>query len=256
MFTPLINRLIFNEHKYSKSELEPLLKITNFVETDRNYSVPYLFIKYSKTKEPKPLIIYSHGNSYDIYKSRALINKLSNELQVDIIIYDYCGFGAHQLSDQVEPTEKNMCQDLDSIIKVALENYEINNIYLLGHSMGSGPSIKLAKKYPDIGGLILFAAFTSVFSVAFGEIPFISLDLFDNRELIKDISCKILILHSTNDQIVPVKHAKILINNAQHNIEHGLEKTVYYLVTEDGDHNTFTPDIVKAVKEFLNLQNL
>jgi len=255
MFTTLINKLIFNEHKYSKSELEPMLKLTNFIET-KNYKIPYLFIKYSKEDNlncPRKLIIYSHGNSYDIYKSRVLMNKLSNELKTDIIIYDYCKFGAHQFADQVEPTEQNMCQDLDSVIKVALENYEIKNIYLLGHSMGSGPSVKLAKKYPEIGGLILFAAFTSVFAVAFGDIPFTDLDLFNNKETIKELVCKILIVHCTGDHIVPVKHAKILINNAQHNMEHGIEKTVYYLIEENGDHNTFSPNILKAINEFLLL---
>jgi pimeloyl-ACP methyl ester carboxylesterase len=263
----LLSNLVFNYHVYkNKDELHKRAKITNFLETDRNYKIPYLFIKNSEQdqqgqqdqeigqeqdqiKNKKKLIIYSHGNSYDIYMSYNRMKMISNALNVDVLIYDYCGFGAHQLesnSIKIAPNEENICKDLSDIIDFTIElgySQEDSEIYLMGHSLGTGPSIKLASE-KQITGLIVASGFTSVFAVALGtNFPFINgLDIFNNAENIKNVSCKVLILHGTDDDVIPLEHAKILIDNSN---------DAYFYIEERGDHNTLSINMIKAIKEFI-----
>ena len=255
MFTTVLNKIIFKPIVRDTEFLENQKKFTNFID-----DVPYLYIKHPNSDK---LLIYSHGNSYDIYESKNKMKKISNDLKIDVIIYDYCGFG---LGKKVEPTEENMCRDLDEIIKLSSELYPMKNIYLMGHSMGSGPSIKMARKYSlwkegqerqsKIGGLIVFAGFASVFSVAFGtSTPFLTgLDLFNNALHIKYVNCPILVLHCTGDNTVSVSNAKVLINNAQTCIGEP-NNSVFYYIKEGGDHNNLDPDLMNMILLFVKVAN-
>jgi pimeloyl-ACP methyl ester carboxylesterase len=42
-------------------------------------------------------------------------------------------------------------------------NYKLENIILWGFSLGSGPSVDFASRYPNLGGLILEAPLASIY---------------------------------------------------------------------------------------------
>lgn len=86
-------------------------------------------------------------------------------------------------------------------------------MFLMGRSLGSGPACCLASKYP-VAGLVLISAFTSVLDVASEHFGFFGKLLlknrFDNLENIKKVKCPTLIIHGTEDSLVPFSHAKQL----------------------------------------------
>lgn len=54
-------------------------------------------------------IIYSHGNSSDLADSLIFIEKISQKLMAEFIIYDYSGYGESRVRDVGEET---ICEDL------------------------------------------------------------------------------------------------------------------------------------------------
>ena len=87
------------------------------------------------------------------------------------------------------------------------------NIILFGRSIGSGPSCFLAEKY-NVAGLILHAAFMSIFRVAFQNLrwtfPF---DKFPNIKRVKNFDCPVYIIHGMRDELVHISHAHRMYKN-------------------------------------------
>ena len=54
-------------------------------------------------------IIYSHGNSSDLSDCLPFLLELMNVRNVDIVVYDYTGYGA---SRKTEVSEESICKDL------------------------------------------------------------------------------------------------------------------------------------------------
>ena len=106
-------------------------------------------------------IIYSHGNATDIGAMFPMQVVLVHALHVNVVMYDYSGYGA---SGGV-PEEKSTYADLDAVYHYVLHESglvtDASRIVLYGQSVGSGPCCYLAAKHDQVGGLILHSAFTS-----------------------------------------------------------------------------------------------
>jgi len=63
--------------------------------TDKRGMVPFLYYKWKGENGEKAnfTLIYSHGNAEDIGQSIFWMKKLRNQLQVDVVTYDYIGYG-------------------------------------------------------------------------------------------------------------------------------------------------------------------
>ncbi len=154
-------------------------------------------------------ILYSHGNGSDLGTIRPLLIALQH-LGFAVFAYDYRGYG----TSEGTPSEHNAYQDIAAAYQYLTENLRIpsDRIILYGHSVGSGPSIDLATRHP-VAGVILEGAFTSTFRVA-TQIPILPFDRFDNLSKIRSVRSPILIMHGTEDQVIPFSHAKQLFAQA------------------------------------------
>lgn len=104
-------------------------------------------------------LILSHGNATDIGAMFAIQVVLAHALDVNVISYDYSGYGE---SGGV-PDETATYDDLQSVIDYAIQhvaNGDPRHIILYGQSVGSGPCCHAAAHVP-YGGLILHSPFTS-----------------------------------------------------------------------------------------------
>jgi pimeloyl-ACP methyl ester carboxylesterase len=68
-------------------------------------TVPLMHIKH---KNPRFTLLFSHGNAEDIGVNKLFCEWLSAQLAVDIVTYDYTGYG---LSSGDEPCEKHLYAD-------------------------------------------------------------------------------------------------------------------------------------------------
>jgi len=151
------------------------------------------------------VILFCHGNAEDLGMSFAFIRHMRDQFKMNVLAVEYPGYGllSHVLSS--EAACKEVCLTafrfvLDEL-KVAYEQ-----IILFGRSIGSGPAIWLASRFP-VGGLILVAAFASINqvirSLVGGLISKVFLERFPNIQLIGNVSCPTLFIHGEKDSLVP-----------------------------------------------------
>ncbi len=154
-------------------------------------------------------ILYSHGNGTDLGYIRPLLIALQ-QLGFSVFAYDYRGYGT---SDGT-PSEHKTYEDIAAAYQYLTEVLRVpaKRIILYGHSVGSGPSIDLATREP-VAGVILEGAFTSTFRVV-TQIPVLPFDRFDNLSKIRAVRSPILVIHGTDDRVIPFSHARQLYEQA------------------------------------------
>ncbi|KAF4671678.1 hypothetical protein FOL47_001347 [Perkinsus chesapeaki] len=164
-------------------------------------------------------IIFSHGNSTDIGYSWISHCYLARRLKVDLISYDYPGYGLNG----GKPSESNTYSTIRRVYDFAVTSLGIpaSNIILYGQSIGSGPAVDLYTKVP-VGGLILHSAIASGLRVYKSydrprRTPWF--DLYRNVEKLSDYFAEasprrrtarvpppVFIIHGTDDEEVPCEH--------------------------------------------------
>jgi pimeloyl-ACP methyl ester carboxylesterase len=175
------------------------------------------FYEYKKLDSARVLVLFSHGNSVDIGGCRDLCEHLSASLDVDIVTYDYPGYGH---SSKCAATERGLSQAVEAVYNVCLQKgTDPRQIVLAGHSLGSVPTLYLASRcYVTYRGVLLFAPLASgcrVFAQRTGYIPEVVLGaldhvLFDNLKNIADAKAPVAIVHGTLDTVVSVQQAQKL----------------------------------------------
>jgi hypothetical protein len=105
-------------------------------------------------------IIFSHGNATDIGAMYPLQAILVNSLGVNVVSYDYSGYG----ESGGMPMEAHTYTDIAGVLKWTVENICDNDeskVILYGQSVGSGPSCYMGMKTDGLGGMVLHSPFMS-----------------------------------------------------------------------------------------------
>lgn len=165
---------------------------------------------YLKGRNDK-IIVYFHGNGGNIaargYRFRDL-----NERGFSVLAIDYRGYGA---SSGV-PTETGLHIDADAAYAFATaKGFNGARILLFGESLGSGVALELASRRP-VAGIILDSPYSSVVDVAAGRFPFLPVrllmqDQFRSDLWIQEVNVPILIIHGTDDLVVPIVYGRRLV---------------------------------------------
>ncbi len=93
------------------------------------------------------------------------------------------------------------------------------SIVVYGESLGAAVAVELASKVP-VGGLVIEEAFTSVGDVGQKIFPFLPVrwlvrNKYDSLSKIGRVNVPVLIFHSRNDEIFPMRHAERLFAAAR-----------------------------------------
>jgi abhydrolase domain-containing protein 17 len=182
---------------------------------------------YLPNESAKYTIIYSHGNAEDLGLVAPLLESYQSH-GFNVIGYDYQGYG----TSEGRPSEKNTYADIEAVYKYLTQelNTKPENIIIHGRSLGGGPSVELAAKYPN-GGLIIESSFTTAFRVM-TYIPLFLFDKYKNIKKLDKINSPILIIHGKKDEVIPFYHGKKLFNKAK-----SLNKNVLFYTPESAGHN-------------------
>jgi len=87
-----------------------------------------------------------------------------------------------------------------------------SRLVLYGRSVGSGPATDLASRVP-IGGLVLESAFVSAFRVL-TKVSLLPFDRFHNLRHIRRVRAPVLVIHGTDDEVIPASHGRSLYEAA------------------------------------------
>ena len=149
-------------------------------------------------------LLFSHGNAGNISHRLESI-ALFNSLGLNVLIYDYRGYG--QSSGSI--SEKGLYMDVAAMWEVLTVQKGIaaNNIVLFGRSLGAAIASHLATKV-NAGGVILESPFASVPEMGARLYPFLPVRLLSRYRLsnvdhVKLIQCPVLVVHSRDDEIIP-----------------------------------------------------
>ncbi len=154
-------------------------------------------------------ILYSHGNAEHLGEIRPRLEDL-RDFGFSVFAYDYQGYG----TSQGTPSEQNAYQDIDAAYRHLTQNLAIpaNRIIVYGRSIGGGPSTDLAAREP-VAGLILESTFVTIFRVV-TKLRILPFDKFNNLAKIRTVRCPVLIMHGTDDQLIPLWHGQRLFKAA------------------------------------------
>jgi uncharacterized protein len=232
-----LNVLIYS--KFNNASINVDIKIKDIMiktEDGEDINALYLINPFA-TKT----ILYSHGNAGLIYNLTNIFFDFGEH--ASIIMYDYRGYGRSTGT----PYEGGLYKDITAVWNYLtnVEKIKPSNITIYGHSLGASVSSWLASKLNNnFNSLILQSGFASIHEISKNFVGCYGLYLikneFSNVDHISKINHdKILIIHSSNDDIVPLYHAELI---------HNSNKKSVLKIFDEGDHN-----IVSESDEYYNL---
>jgi pimeloyl-ACP methyl ester carboxylesterase len=158
-------------------------------------------------------VLLCHGNAGNIGDRVAHVALLS-AAGFDVLAFDYRGYGR----SGGRPSKQGTYRDARAA-RTALLARDVDpaRVIYLGESLGGAIALELATRHPP-AGLILQSAFTSVRAMARLHYPFIPRalvpDAYRSLDLIRGLRAPLLVLHGSDDPIVPLMEGEALFEAA------------------------------------------
>ncbi|KAG5407025.1 hypothetical protein IGI04_013144 [Brassica rapa subsp. trilocularis] len=209
--------------------------------TRRGNEIVAMYVRYPMAVTT---LLYSHGNAADIGQMYELFVELSIHLRVNLMGYDYSGYG----QSSGKPSEQNTYADIEAAYKCLEETYgaKQENIILYGQSVGSGPTVDLATRLPRLRASILHSPILSGLRVMYPVKRTYWFDIYKNIDKISLVRCPVLVIHGTADDVVDFSHGKQLWELCQEKYEP--------LWLKGGNHCDLElfPEYIGHLKKFVN----
>ncbi|PKA55837.1 hypothetical protein AXF42_Ash018744 [Apostasia shenzhenica] len=207
-------------------------------------------------------LLYSHGNAADLGQLCDLLTELSVHLRLNVMGYDYSGYGRSSGKIAIlilQPSEQNTYADIEAVYECLEENYgtHAKDIILYGQSVGSGPTLDLAIKLPNLRAVVLHSPILSGLRVMypvkhsywFDIYKFMDLESFfslQNIDKVPRVTCPVLIIHGTADEVVDWSHGKQLRELCKKKYEP--------LWVKGGNHCNLEvyPEYIRHLKKFIS----
>lgn len=175
-----------------------------------------------------PTVLYFHGNSANV---SARWKRFKQILDSGFGLYapSYRGYAGSQGS----PSE-------DALISDGLEHFDRmassgTPVVVHGESLGSGIAAAVAAERPQTDLVVLEAPYTALIDMAADRYPWLPVDLLmkdpmPTRDRVGKIAAPVLIVHGTEDRVIPVEHGRRLFEYAK--------PPKQLVIVEGGGHST------------------
>lgn len=172
---------------------------------------------WAKADDPSaPVLLYLHGARWNLTGSVTRIERWRS-LGFHVLAIDYRGFGR---STDVSPTEQLAYEDAEAAWDWLARAEPGRSRVIVGHSLGGAIAAELAVRRPEATGVVLEATFTSIRDMVehtawrFVPVGLILTQEFNTLAKIPRIRAPLLIVHGTNDAIVPYEMGEKLFSAA------------------------------------------
>ncbi|KAA0196298.1 hypothetical protein FBUS_07292 [Fasciolopsis buskii] len=162
-------------------------------------------------------VLFSHGNAVDIGQMAGFLQSLAHRFGVNILCYDYSGYGA----SSGQRLEENLYADAEAVLGELQQRFQVplEKIVLYGQSIGTAPTVELATKY-KVAGVVLHSPFMSGLRVVCpGTTRRFCFDPFTNIDKVARIVSPTLIIHGTDDEIIGIHHGHELYSRLKYPLE-------------------------------------
>lgn len=160
--------------------------------------------------------LWFHGNGGNVGHRVSELELLHHRLGVNILVFDYQGYG----KSQGTPSEEGTYQDARAALAYLQQRHgpDAGPTVYYGHSLGTAIAVELAMEHPP-AGLVLVSPFISVSDMSRRAYPWLPVswllkDRYNTLERISNVHCPLLVLHGAQDELVPVSHGEKLFQAA------------------------------------------
>ncbi len=171
---------------------------------------------YLPGREDARTLLFLHGNAGNI-SHRLDSLAVFHALGLNVLIIDYSGFG----QSGGTPGERQTYEDARLAWQYLTNDRGVApaRIVIFGRSLGSGVATWLATRETP-AGLILESSFTSIPALARKYYPIFPVGWlarirYDNASRRPTVGCPVLIVHSRDDELVPIAHGRELFRLAR-----------------------------------------
>ncbi|MDH3596831.1 MAG: alpha/beta hydrolase [Rhodospirillales bacterium] len=161
------------------------------------------------------VLLFFHGNAGNI-SHRLDSLKIFHDLGLSVLIFDYRGYG----QSEGKVSEAGTYRDAEAAWRHLTEARRVpeDKIVLFGRSLGAAVAAHLATRQSP-KALIMESSFTSVPDLAakyyrIFPVHWLSRFRYDARADLGAVVCPVLIVHSRDDEIIPVSHGRALFEAA------------------------------------------
>ena len=193
-------------------------------------------------------VLLCHGNGGNISHRVSLI-KILHDLKLNVLIFDYRGYG----QSEGEPSEMGTYKDAKAAWLYLVRKKDINpsNIIIHGRSLGGAVAAHLAREV-NPGGLILESTFTSAGDIAARMFPYFPIRLmihyrYNTADDLAHCTCPVLIVHSRNDKLIPIKFGREL-----YKIAHEPKTFLEITGTHDDGYFTSGQTYIQGLDKFID----
>lgn len=255
---PTVSNQIFFPPRFISSTLssamysDSFIKELRFTITKKITLTGYFFLN----NDELPTILLFHGNGELAAGYYGLVDFFF-DCGVNLAVVDYRGYG----SSSGRPIYSGLISDALPIYN-GLSNWIIrnklnNSIFILGRSIGSIPASEIGAHNPNnLCGIIFSSGFaslyymmTEVFRVTGPDVTPEGLKEYSNDTRIKNFQKPVLIIHGTQDFLIPYSESSSIYNH----IPKGVEKKL--VLIEGANHNNiflFKEEYTTPLKEFIS----
>ncbi|CAL9167954.1 unnamed protein product [Musa hybrid cultivar] len=200
---------------------------------------------YVKNPAASLTVLYSHGNAADLGQMFELFCELSKHLCVNLMGYDYSGYG----QSSGKPSEQNTYADIEAAYRCLEASYGIHaeDVILYGQSVGSGPTLELATHLPNLRAIVLHSPILSGLRVMYPVKHTYWFDIYKNIDKIPLVQCPVLVIHGMADDVVDSSHGKQLWERCKEKYEP--------LWIKGGNHCNLElfPEFIRHLKKFISV---
>jgi uncharacterized protein len=195
-------------------------------------------------KPGRPVILYFHGNGDYLAGFFGRFRDLIAD-GTGIVALSYRGYAG----SSGQPSERGLLEDAAAAYAFTAARYGADKIIVWGFSLGSGVAVALAADQP-VGKLILEAPYTSVADVAaslfwFMPVRLAMRDQFRSDERIARVKVPLLIMHGSNDPVIPIVLGERLFALAR-------EPKEFVRYPGGGHENLGNFGALETVRQFIN----
>jgi uncharacterized protein len=169
---------------------------------------------YAPAAPGRPTILFFHGNAGEM-ADRAPRLAAYQAAGYGAAFVSYRGYGGSTGT----PSEAGFLQDARAAYYWLLaHDVPSAQIIVIGESLGTGVAVQLAATVP-VGAVVLEAPYSAAVDIAAGLYPFLPVrllmqDQFRSIDHIALVTAPLLILHGTDDRVIPVASGQVLFDAA------------------------------------------